>query len=376
MPSSLPIASALIQWFQANQRPLPWRRHYTPYEVWISEIMLQQTQVKTALPYFERWMRAIPSIQALANASEAEILKLWEGLGYYSRALNLKKAALQILKEHVGIFPSEHPSILALPGIGPYTAGAIASIAFNQAYPIVDGNVVRVLSRLFAFEKDVRKNADFFWQKSAALLPTQNPRDFNQGLMELGALICTPKKPSCSSCPLQEQCMAFKKGLVESLPKKSPPKKKIPIQVAIGILIREGKVYVQKRPSKGLMSGLWEFPGGKIEKGESPEAALRREVQEETGLCLTKVRPFQRLQHSYTSYKVDLHCFIATAEEGPVQLESSTEYRWISPEELTTLAFPAANKKIIEKFLNAQPLKNSLDYLKIYKPPKGCGHCE
>ncbi len=345
------LQDELLTWFRKEQRDLPWRRTYDPYQVWISEIMLQQTQVTTVLPYFERFIAALPTVKALAEVHEDKLLKLWEGLGYYSRARNLQKAARLVVEKHGGVFPQEYEAILALPGIGRYTAGAISSIVFEQNKPIVDGNVIRVLSRLDDFHEDVRKNVPYFWKRAEELLPHGSARNFNQAMMELGALVCTPKSPKCSACPLKASCKALAAGNVELLPNKGPAQAKVKIQVAIAILEKDGKIFIQKRHQKGLMAGLWEFPGGKVEAGESIEEALSREVLEETGLRMKNLCFFMNLQHAYTRYLVDLHCFLAEPIGEVGALTAATEFRWVRPEELKTMAFPAANVKILEKYL-------------------------
>lgn len=350
MTSSL--QNSLLHWFEKTKRPLPWRATYEPYQVWISEIMLQQTQVSTVLPYFERWMHSFPGISDLASADEEKILKLWEGLGYYSRARNLKKAAQKITEAHSGIFPSRYEDILELPGVGPYTAGAIASIAFQQDLPVVDGNVIRVISRLDDFREEVKGNSAYFWNRARELLPPGQARDFNQGLMELGALVCTPQKPKCSLCPLQSLCKGFKAKTVSFLPFKGARNSKIEIKVAVGILEKDGRIFIQKRAGKGLMAGLWEFPGGKMEGTETLEATLIREIREETGLEIQNIRPFMTLKHAYTRFLVDLHCFLAEPLPGSVTLSSASEFQWIEAEKIRTLPFPAANVKIIEKYLS------------------------
>ena len=201
----------LIKWFQKHQRPLPWRKRYEPYEVWVSEIMLQQTQMDTVLPYFDRWMKNFPTIEALAKADSKKVLKLWEGLGYYSRARNLHESAKAIFQKHDGGFPQDYEEILQIKGVGRYTAGAIASIAFNQQKPIVDGNVLRVLSRLYAISDpiDVEKNKEKFWKLQESLIPPKNARDFNQGLMDFGAMLCTARNPKCLVCPMSKSCRSF-----------------------------------------------------------------------------------------------------------------------------------------------------------------------
>jgi A/G-specific adenine glycosylase len=336
----------LINWFQGNQRDLPWRKDYESYQVWISEVMLQQTQVATVLPYFERWMARFPTIESLASASEDEVLKHWEGLGYYSRARNLHKMAQKITE-----IPTDKKELLSLPGIGPYTAGAILSIAFNQDEALVDGNVIRVLSRLTNDSENSRLNTQRFWKLAEEALPHGQARAFNQGLMELGALICSPKSPKCSVCPIAEACKAKAAGTAEALPNRGPKQVKEQIQVAIAIIEDGDKVFIQKRPSKGLMGGLWEFPGGKVEDNESVESALHREIQEEMGIELSKIREFKQIKHAYTRFKVDLHCYLATYERGTVKLTTATEGKWVKRSELKEYAFPAANVNLIEALL-------------------------
>ncbi len=347
------IQKALLEWFQKIQRPLPWRVNYKPYEVWISEIMLQQTQVKTALPYFDRWMTALPTIQAVAAAPEEQVLKLWEGLGYYSRARNLKKAAQQIVDVHDGEFPSNYEAILALPGIGRYTAGAISSIAFNKNESLVDGNVIRVLSRLFLYRKNTRLPAAQrkMWEWAEQILPKGQARYFNQAMMELGALVCSPKSPECDTCPLSAKCLAFKKGETESIPDRGPKKTLKNITVALGVIRKRDKVFIQKRPSAGLMAGLWEFPGGKVENGEVKKKALQREVEEELGIQIKNIRLLKKIKHAYTSYKVDLHCFSADYDSGQITLNSAVDGKWVTVSELKNYPFPAANVKLIEEIL-------------------------
>jgi A/G-specific adenine glycosylase len=343
------IQSRLLGWFKENQRPLPWRENYDPYQVWISEIMLQQTQVKTVLPYFKRWMKALPDIQSVAEAGEDAILKLWEGLGYYSRARNIQKAARQIMSEHGGIFPSGYDDILALPGVGKYTAGAIASIAFNQDYPLVDGNVVRVLSRLFLYSKNTRspEAEKQMWRWAEELLSKGRARYFNQAMMEFGALQCTPASPDCESCPLNSRCGAYEKGLVDILPDRGPKKELKHIKVAVAVIRKDGKIFIQKRPPTGLMAGLWEFPGGKVERGESAVAALHREIKEECGIIVKNVKNIRRIRHAYTSFKVDLHCFEADFSSGRVRLNAASEGRWVKVGDLGKYPFPAANVELI-----------------------------
>lgn len=345
------IQQLLLPWFGKNQRRLPWRKKYLPYEVWISEIMLQQTQVATVLPYFERWMKAFPTIKAVAEASEDQLLKLWEGLGYYHRALNIQKTARLIMEKYSGDFPKNYEDIIQLPGIGAYTAGAICSIAFNQDRPVVDGNVVRVLARLLDYRENVNKNRSFFWKTAASLIPKGQARRFNQAMMEFGALQCIPKNPTCNTCPLQKQCKAYKAGTQNDLPFRGGVKSKVPIQVSIAIIQKNGKIFIQKRKDTGLMAGLWEFPGGQVEKGESPQQALHREIDEELGIQIKNLRPFMQFRHSYTKYLVHLHCFLAEYDQGRIQLQAASRSKWVKPRNLSNFAFPAANVKLIDRLL-------------------------
>ena len=345
------IQDQLLSWFSEHQRDLPWRQTYDPYQVWISEIMLQQTQVKTALPYFDRWMKTLPTIQNVAAAEEDTILKLWEGLGYYSRARNIHKAAHMIMKEHGGIFPNEYEKIRALPGIGPYTAGAISSIAFNQDRPIVDGNIIRLIARLLDYRENTRTNVKPFWEWAEKLISKGEARNFNQAMMEFGALACTPQSPSCATCPLQLECKAYKAGTVSDIPNRGSKQEKVPIQVAIAVITdpqNANKFFIQKRQHGGLMGGLWEFPGGKCKEGETPKKALKREIHEELGISLKNIKPMKRIKHAYTKFVVDLHCFKAEVNEGIINPKVAIDHQWVALDELANFPFPAANVKLIE----------------------------
>ena len=315
--------------------------------------MLQQTQVKTVLPYFERWIKTLPDVSSVANAKEEMILKLWEGLGYYTRARNLQKAAKMIVEKWDGVFPSTYSDILSLPGVGEYTAGAIASIAFNLDTPVVDGNVIRVLSRLKNFKDNTRlpENVKKMWSWAEELLPHGHARDFNQAMMELGALICLPKNPKCSECPLCDSCIAFSKGDPQNLPNRGASQKTESIRVAIAVIRDADKVFIQKRPSSGLMGGLWEFPGGKIEKGETPRRALIREINEELGIVLKDIHLITIINHAYTRFKVELHCFSSVIKTGTPLLKQAEKGQWVSVSKLNEYPFPAANAKLIRDFL-------------------------
>jgi A/G-specific adenine glycosylase len=327
-------AAKLLAWFRRVARDLPWRRTKDPYAVWVSEVMLQQTQIATVIPYYERWMRRFPTRAALAKASQDEVLKLWEGLGYYARARNLHKAA-QALKA----LPRTAGGWRSVPGVGPYTAAAIASIAFGERAAVFDGNVRRVLSRLAA--ADVAEPLP---------VPRVSPGDYNQALMELGQRICTPRAPKCPECPLAPQCRS------RSDPERWPsrkPKKEVPHrEVAIGIVWKGGRFYVQRREEDGLLGGLWEFPGGKRQKGESFEDCLRREVLEETGFGID-VGPFlMTVKHRYSHFSVELHTYHCFHRKG------KGPGRWVTVDEAAALAMPKANLRILESLrASGRPLE-------------------
>lgn len=352
------IPELLLKWFKENKRDLPWRRTYDPYQVWVSEIMLQQTQVKTVLPYFERWMKALPTIESVVNTDEETILKLWEGLGYYSRARNLQKAAQIITKEHAGKFPERYEEILALPGIGKYTAGAISSIAFNQEKPIVDGNIIRLIARLNGDPRNTRvpKVLREFWEIAESWIPKGEARNFNQSMMEFGALVCTPKNPACKNCPLKNHCKAQKADTISEIPNRGKKPKIENIEVAIALLKKSNKIFIQKRPKKGLMGGLWEFPGGKLKPGETPKVALKREIQEELGIPLKNIQKFDQIKHAYTRYRVNLHAYTATPKTTKITTKAHAENQWIPIEKLDQFAFPSANVRLIQKLQKQKSL--------------------
>ena len=346
------LQKKLLGWYQRNKRDLPWRRTGDPYKIWVSEIMLQQTQVDTVLPYYERWLKRFPNIEALAKADLDQVLKVWEGLGYYARARNLHKAAKSLIQENGGKFPDSYEEIRRLPGIGDYTAGALSSIAFGLPHPVLDGNVARFLCRLFAIRQDPKASETRreLWQLAGSLLPQKEPGDFNQALMELGAVVCLPDSPKCLLCPVSTLCEARKKGIELSIPIRTR-KNPIPtVSVAIALLWKEGKLLIQRRPEQGLLGGLWEFPGGKIEKNETPEEALRRELKEELGVEMRIERPLAIVKHAYTHFRVILHPFEGHLQKGNPSL-APQKRRWVTPQRLKAFAFPTANRKIFKDLL-------------------------
>ncbi|MDW7773864.1 MAG: A/G-specific adenine glycosylase [Desulfobulbaceae bacterium] len=353
------LRDGLLAWFAGNQRDLPWRRTYDPYHVWISEIMLQQTQMERGVEYFNRWMEKFPDVEALCSASEQEVLKAWEGLGYYSRARNLLKAAGKIVAEQGGRIPRDYDNLLSLPGIGPYTAAAVMSIAFNRPYPVVDANVERLFARLEDIDRPVKdRDVRQRMQKLAAvLLAGAAPRDMNQALMELGALVCTPKNPDCPHCPIQIHCLAFRAGTVADRPVPGSRQGKIDIDMACTIINVENKIFIQQRRYDDVWGGLWEFPGGRLKDGESPAAAAVRELHEETGFQAEKPEPFHTVTHFYTRYRVTLHSFVTGIRRGTniePKLTAALQYRWVTRQELDQYPFPAGHRRLVEKLQSAE----------------------
>jgi A/G-specific adenine glycosylase len=347
----------LLQWFTVHQRPLPWRMTYTPYHVWISEIMGQQTQMERVALYFSRWIERFPDIVAVAQADEQAILKTWEGLGYYSRARNIQRAAQQLCATGHPEIPTDYGQLLDLPGIGPYTAAAILSIAFNQPYPVRDANVERLFARLADIDRPLKQGAT---QKrlatmAEALLHRHNPRHYNQALMELGALVCTPKKPACSRCPVQIHCRAHRADTVEFRPLPTGKQRKIEITMACGI-IRDGQRYfIQQRMPDDIWGGLWEFPGGRLEEGETPHQAAVREIEEETGWRISDLTPFATVVHHYTRYRVTLHgftCELPCPGVAP-SLTAATRSEWVALEQLPEFPFPAGHRQLVAALMSA-----------------------
>jgi len=350
----------ILAWFQDNARDLPWRQTYSPYHVWISEIMLQQTQMDRVVVYFNKWMERFPDIDSITGGSEEEVLKLWEGLGYYTRARNIIRTANILMAQYNGELPSDYDLLLKLPGVGKYTAGAIMSIAFNNVYAIVDANIERVFARLYNLNKPVKDKTThaFIWQKANELIPKGKAREFNQSLMELGALVCIPRNPRCKVCPVNTLCQSFSENLVDKRPITTKPSQAVFIEMATGILTHKGNILIQKRKPEGVWANLWEFPGGRLEPGETPEMALVREYTEETELSIGKLKKITTIHHSYTIYRVTLHCYFCSLVDGSFEpvLHAAQEYRWVTPEELSHYAFPAGHRKLIDHLKTSEHL--------------------
>jgi len=349
----------LLDWYDDHKRQMPWRETDDPYAIWVSEIMLQQTRVDTVRAYYRRFLEAFPTVEDLAAADRDEVLKLWEGLGYYSRARYLHEAAAQVVEEHDGQVPETIDAIRDLKGIGPYTAAAVLSIAYQKPHAVLDGNVARLLTRIYAVDADSTSSTTKRHLRRLAneLLNRERPADFNQAMMELGSTVCTPTSPDCDACPVSTVCRAHAEGDEERYPI-TPDAKPVPhhdIAVAL-IFDDDGRLLIQRRPDEGQLAGLWEFPGGKYEEDEdgSMEAACRREIREELGVDIAVEEPFYTLKHAYTHFKITLHAFRCRITDGAPTAREDQPMTWVTLDELEDYAFPRANGKLIEELHRRQ----------------------
>ena len=350
------FSNELTRWYHQHKRDLPWRHTKDPYKIWISEMMLQQTTVSTVIAFYERWVKKYPTVGDLAQAPLQEVLKQWQGLGYYNRARNLHKSASIIMQEYQGKLPKDPVAIRALPGFGPYSTGSVLSIAYDLPLTIIDANVRRVVMRLLALPGVADTKQDLIINEFLLkVFPKNGAGDFNQALMELGALTCRAKEPVCHTCPLIKHCKAYQEGKQEIIPQ---TKKKVinSIHAVIAIIEKDGKYFIQKRPSTGLLADMWEFPGGKIEKGESKLDALAREIEEELGVALKSSRHLFDVKHFYTQFKVNLSVFRCVLNAYP---KTDQKHRWVSFEEFSEYPMPSGSAKIIEKLKISLTNKNT-----------------
>lgn len=323
--------------------------------------MLQQTQVETVIPYFNRFLDRFPTLNDLANAPLGDVLKLWEGLGYYARARNLHRAAQLIVNELRGKWPRTVEGLMRLPGVGRYTAGAIASLAFGIDAPVLDGNVIRVLCRVFNIDRDPRESATRheLWSIAEDLAKARNPSqgsagEFNEALMELGATICTPRSPKCSECPIANYCEAKKRNLQDQLPVKAKRKSLPHYDVTAAVIRRNGRILIAQRPLGGRLGGLWEFPGGKREGAESLPQCLRREIKEELGIRIRVGKLITSIDHAYTHFKITLHAFECEFVSGKPQALQVEDFKWVRMRELDRFAFAKTDLRIIEALHGAR----------------------
>ncbi|MCU0560393.1 MAG: A/G-specific adenine glycosylase [Desulfobacterales bacterium] len=349
-PADAPLfRRRLLEWYQRRQRPLPWRKTHDPYRIWVSEVMLQQTQVKTVQPYYVRFIKRFPTLRRLAGADLQDVLKQWEGLGYYARARNLHRACTIVLKQHGGRVPDTWGPFRVLPGVGDYIAAAVLSIAFNRPHAVVDGNVKRLLARLLTLTAPVNRAAShrLFQEQAARLLDRRRSGDFNQAMMELGALVCTPSSPQCPLCPLVRFCAAHRSGATARFPRRVASRPVPEIEAAVGVVFKNGRVLITQRPAQGLLGGLWEFPGGKLREGEGPAAACVREIKEEVNLEVVVESALAQVRHAYSHFRIRLHVFRCRYAAGRVRRSGPAAHRWVRLADLDRFAFPKANRKFI-----------------------------
>jgi A/G-specific adenine glycosylase len=325
------IAKPLLRWFGSRRRSLPWRDNPKPYAVWVAEIMAQQTRLETMLPYYKRWMKRFPNVKTLANAKERDVLSLWEGLGYYTRARNMRKAAQLIVDDHGGRVPADFEALSNLPGIGPYTAGAIASLAFGMDRPAVDGNAIRVLARVF--DVDLRVESGHakkrFWELASEHLPKGRAADYNQALMDLGAQVCTPRNPKCNICPLRKECRANALGIQEQRPVRTAGVR-IPVRKFAAAVIRRGsRVLLVQRPTNGLLGGMWEFPNTSLSTHKQVKDVLRRTLLSELGLALAVGEMLGQYEHTYSHFHARLQVYNAPTNGKQPKVKSTSKHLWV-----------------------------------------------
>lgn len=345
-PSDENVRSRLMDWYRRRRRDLPWRRTRDPFPILVAEVLLQRTQVATGLPYYERFLVRFPDVRSLADASEDEVLRAWEGLGFYRRARDLHVAARAIVDRHGGQIPRDAATLETLPGIGPYTAGAVASIAFGERVPAVDGNATRVLARLYRVEDDVTRGNGRarIRDLAASLVPRVNPGEFNQALMELGATVCRPLAPRCSSCPLESLCLAHRAGVEASLPRRPRVREAPVVPVAFALLESEGRTLLVRRPRGGLLAGLWSLPGGELRLRAKASEALVADILDQTGLRARIGAPIARVDHTF-SHRVWKGAIYRCE---PIEREElAAEARWVGPEERRTLPIVPFHRAVI-----------------------------
>lgn len=355
-------AERLLAWFSVHRRDLPWRRNRDPYRVVVSEVMLQQTRVETVLAYYERFLERFPTVQALAAAPEGDVLKAWEGLGYYSRARNLHRAVREVAARYGGEFPQDASELARLPGIGPYTAAAVAAIAFNQPVAAVDGNVLRVMARSLGIADEVTRPAVQRRIRDVvqALIPQGRASEFAEALMELGALVCTPRRPSCSACPWREGCAAHAAGQAEALPVRRSKARPRPVFGAVAIIAQGGRVLVVRRPDDGLLAGMWEFPWAEGAGREHTGPDLAQSVAARLGLPVRVEREFDPVRHVFSHVEWRLRVYLCTpcggrSEHSP----TGTQARWVSAAELSQLTFGRAHRRIGQQWLERLDAANA-----------------
>lgn len=343
------IQRTLHRWYLDNRRDLPWRRTQDPFAIWISEVMLQQTQVKTVLPYYERFMATFPTVQHLADAPLHAVLKAWEGLGYYSRARNLHRAAGIVASQMNGHLAPDWQTFKRLPGVGDYIAAAVLSIAFGRPFAVADGNVKRVLARLFLIDVPVNQAAGHkvFQTTARQLLSHKAPGDHNQAMMELGALVCTPRKPACDSCPLKRFCRAAGTNQMDLYPLRLKTDPVPEHRLVCAVVLKNSRLLLTQRPSEGLLGGLWEFPNGPWNDGEKPTCACANMVRSTVGFDVKLLGRLTSVRHAYSHFKIQMSVFHCRWQSGRVRLNGPCAFRWVTLEKLTEFPLHGAVQKIV-----------------------------
>jgi A/G-specific adenine glycosylase len=343
------IGHRLLDWADLSLSPLPWRGEKDPYRIWVSEIMLQQTRRDTVVPYYHRFLERFPTVEVLAAADQQEVLKVWEGLGYYARARSLHAAARRIVEEFGGNLPDNRRDLLALPGIGPYTAGAILSLAFGRDEAVLDGNVKRVLCRLALLREDPARPAvqRDLWATARALIVPGRAGRVNEALMELGATVCVPRGPRCSICPLADLCRAHQEGAEDEVPFRRPRRQMPHHTVTAAVIVRGKQVLVAQRQENDLLGGLWEFPGGTCQEEESLQRCLRREIAEELGVEIAVGPPLDVLQHAYTHFRITLHPFFCRLIRGRPRALECADWRWVTLKQAGDLPMSRVDRQIV-----------------------------
>jgi len=336
---NLPLLKDLIRWFRKNKRDLPWRKNRTSYSVWISEIMLQQTTVKAVIPFYEKWMKRFPDVRSVAKASEQEILRMWEGLGYYTRAKNILKAAKIISAQFQGQFPDDYRDVIKLPGIGPYTAGAILSIAFQKLYPVMDANVRRVGRRILGLVSWDKKKEQELLNFLKGMIPQKNPGEFNEGIMELGQTVCIAERPLCDKCPLTKFCIGFKKNIQDLIPGKAT-RKITEKKTFLALIVSQGKLLIVKR-NKGLLKDIWGFPEFQ-EQGQ-----IASFIKKEGGVDFAEIGKLKARVHHYTKFRDELSPFVYRVKK-PFGRNTGNR-RWVAFKDLENYPFPSIYRKILDE---------------------------
>ena len=343
------FSNKLLTWYKKNDAQYPWRSTNNPYHIWISEIMLQQTQANTVIKYYNNWVNKFPNISSVAKAPPDDILKSWEGLGYYARARNFHLACKKLYDKGLNEVPNNYNEFIQLPGVGEYTAAAVISIAYNKPYPVIDANVIRVISRIKEIPHAFPKSKKIINKHLLNIIPKKKPGDFNQAIMDFGRFVCTNFSPKCRECIVRLHCDAFINNRVNNFPIKLKKIKKPHYDIAVGIIWNEKKILITKRRENGLLGGLWEFPGGKIKPNELSEECIIREIKEELNIQVDVQKKIHKIKHAYSHFSITMHAYNCQFIKGNPKLLGCADFKWISPKDIQKFPFPKANHKIFNK---------------------------